>query len=248
MNLTAVSSFIEDVQTLKTPGDVQIAFEEFLQARGFHHFACCSHIDYAAPPSGSVFVDNYPDEWAHYFVANRLERYDPVLAYCRQKLVGFNWSDPGLIRSMNQKQADIMFRAAGFGLRLGHTIPFHYQDHHPASLSVSGSPDAMQKENIYAIQLVAPYLYQKLYEIGRSPGGLKDRPKVKLSDLEFKCLIFAAQGKSDWDIAQICDLTTGSVAHALGRVRAKFGVSSRVQATVHALHNGYLDFHTIMNP
>lgn len=248
MNLSAVSSFIADVQSLRTASDVQTASEAFLRKRGFQHFACCSHTDYSCPPSGAVFIDNYPDEWAAYFVSERLERHDPVLAYCRRQLVGFNWSDPRLIRSLNQKQADILFRATRFGLKLGHTIPFHYRDHYPASLSVSGTADAMQKENIYAVQLVAPYLYQKLYEIGRADNALKEQPKAKLSDLEYKCLVFAAQGKSDWDIAQICGLTTASVAHALGRVRAKFGVSSRVQATVHALHNGYLDFPSILNP
>lgn len=246
--MNAVTSFIADVQNMGTTSDVHIAFEDFLKTCGFRHFACGSHVDSTQQPSGSVLIENYPDEWAEHYREQQLYLSDPTLSYCRQKLTGFSWSDADFTRSLTQAQAEMLLEVGRFGVKLGHTIPFHFSGHFPASLTVAGTADAMQQENILAVQLIAPFLYQKLYEIERSRHGQGQKPTVRLSDLEYKCLVFAAQGKSDWDIAQICGLTTSSVAHALERMRKKFGVSSRVQATVHALHHGYLEFHTIMNP
>lgn len=246
MDLTAVSDFIADTHCLESVSDVHYALDEFLKRRGFHNFACCSHVDFAHQPPGSIVMQNYPDEWAWYFREHGLTRYDPVITHCRRSLTGFNWSDPGLIQNLTQKEAEVLSRGAKFGIKLGHTIPFRYAGHFPASLSVVGKPEAMEHENIYTVQLIAPFLYQKLYEIERSAHGLQRNPHANLSQLEYGCLVLAAQGKSDWTIARISGVSTHSVAHALKRVRQKFGVSSRIQAVVHALHKGYLDFSDII--
>jgi len=68
--------------------------------------------------------------------------------------------------------------------------------------------------------------------------SLLSAPRTRLSKRERECLLLAAQGKSDWAIAELLGLSERTAHHAIERAKHKYGVSTRVQAIVHAIAAG----------
>ncbi len=71
-----------------------------------------------------------------------------------------------------------------------------------------------------------------------SEASILSTPKTRLSKRERQCLLLAAQGKSDWAIAEMLDLSDRTVHHAIERAKNKYGVVTRVQAVVYAIAEG----------
>lgn len=62
---------------------------------------------------------------------------------------------------------------------------------------------------------------------------------------ERECLVFVAQGKSDWAISQILGISESAVNRTIERAKKRLGVASRTQAIVRALHTGEISLYEI---
>ena len=59
-------------------------------------------------------------------------------------------------------------------------------------------------------------------------------------------MIWAARGKSDWEIARILGLAEDTVTEYLKRARQRYGVSKRTMLAVHALFDGAISFADVL--
>jgi LuxR family quorum-sensing system transcriptional regulator CciR len=67
-------------------------------------------------------------------------------------------------------------------------------------------------------------------------------PPPRLTDRQRDCVVLAARGKSDWEIARILGISHQTVIQYLKRARARYGVASRTLLAVHALFDGTIAF------
>jgi DNA-binding CsgD family transcriptional regulator len=112
--------------------------------------------------------------------------------------------------------ASIAFVIGGVRIRLAHT-----------HRSREADDDQPLPEPLPGISLEAP-----------SPV----RPRVKLSDRQRECLIYAARGKSDSVIAQLLDIKPKTVNQHIEAAKRKYKVASRAQLIVEALYDSQIDF------
>ena len=92
---------------------------------------------------------------------------------------------------------------------------------------------------LQATHAARPYLPTALTDHSQiSEMSLLSAPRTRLSKRERECLLLAAQGKSDWAIAELLGLSERTAHHAIERAKHKYGVSTRVQAIVHAIAAG----------
>jgi DNA-binding CsgD family transcriptional regulator len=65
---------------------------------------------------------------------------------------------------------------------------------------------------------------------------------VQLTDRKRECVIWAARGKSDWEIARILGISDQTVIEHLKHARERYGVGRRTLLAVHALFDGTIGF------
>src|SRR5690606_33217446 len=67
-------------------------------------------------------------------------------------------------------------------------------------------------------------------------------PQSRLTDRQRDCVVWAARGKSDWEIARILGLSHETVIQYLKRARERYGVTKRTMLVIHTLFDGTISF------
>ncbi len=76
--------------------------------------------------------------------------------------------------------------------------------------------------------------------------SLDDDPAPVLTDRQRDCLLWAARGKSDWEISRILGVGQETVIRHLKQARERYGVSKRTSLAIRALFDGTLTFTDIL--
>lgn len=92
------------------------------------------------------------------------------------------------------------------------------------------------------------------FEVGRRIVQKADKArKVKtgcssqqLTSRQRDCLVLAAKGKSDTDIAQLLGISSRTVHHHIEVAKGHFGMSTRIQLVVYTLSVGLLAFDEVL--
>lgn len=212
------------------------AFQKALETLGFQFFACCSHVDPANPPRGSVMYHNYPAVWTKAFSESKLYEIDPVLKFAEQTLVPFFWDAPRFHAQLTPLQREILAAGGTLGLTRGFTIPIHVPwepDVPSASCSLVPATDTINRRSCFAAQLlVAPF-----YEAARLAFAPRNTlaAKIRFSRRERECLELAAQGRTDWEAGRILRISESTVRTYIERAMHRLGALTRNQAIAQAL-------------
>lgn len=208
------------------------AFGAFAQRFGFHCFT------YAVFRAGGVlcFQSSFPAEWRERYLARGYDRVDPVVRATFQRALPFSW-DEACRAGVEPAQQRIFDEAREFGLWRGLTVPVRESGGDVAVVSLAAGRERSVPGGIPGgdpVHLGALHLHEALL---RRDGGRKDvrGPDPDLSLDERECLLWAARGKSAWDVAGILDLSEDDV-HRHGRsAMAKMGVATKAQALARAI-------------
>jgi len=232
--------FIDECERSQELAILSSLFGQAIRQLGFRHFACLSHVDPLHPPAGSIVLLDYPRDWVDLFSQRQLERIDPVFVYADRSARPFHWSDPAFVQSLDARQCAILGAAAGLGLRDGYTIPLHAPGALPASCSLVPDCDRLDRATYRLAHLMAAYLHQAGMprQLSRSAHGLTAR--------ERQCLELAAQGKSDWVIAQILGIGERTAHKHIEHAKRRLGVASRTQAIIQALFSHAISFGDVL--
>jgi len=222
------------------------AFQTKLENLGFRYFACCSHVDPSKIPPGAVVLHNYPEAWSRTFIERKLHAVDPVLQYAERALVPFMWDTPEFLCQVTPLQMGILAEATDLGIERGFTIPIHLpwtMGSLRASCSLIPDSDAVEPRHFYAAQLMAMYLYAAA---SRGKAPMKSGIQKRLSQRERQCLEYAARGKSDWEIGQLLSISEHTAHAYIEHCKQKLGVSTRIQAVIHALESRQVSFGDVL--
>lgn len=180
----------------------------------------------------AALISDYPIAWTDRYLKRHYERLDPVIMSARIRHEPFEWGFDAGDGKMNAAQAKLFDEASEYGICCGLTIPIH--DAHGSMAAVTFASDKRCRifrnsiaRNRRVLQLMAMMLHahirQKLWH-GYNRNG------KRLSQREWQCLRWAAEGKSAWAIARILGISDATVRFHLANVRKKLDVSSVRQA------------------
>ncbi|MDR5729903.1 MAG: LuxR family transcriptional regulator, partial [Terriglobia bacterium] len=223
-----------------SPAQLAAQLLKRIEPLGFRHFACCSHVDPSDPPPETVMLHNYPEAWVRTFSEARLYEIDPVLRRAGSSRVPFFWDTAFACDRLSGPQRRVLAEAAGYGLIHGYTIPLQ-ASWLPGTLRVSFSvipdSDRIDPTSYVTVELLAKYLYlfsARTHELGFGAA------RIELSVRERQCLDLVAQGKTDWEAAQILGLSKSTVHTYVESAKGKLGVATRQQAAMYALTTGQI--------
>lgn len=69
---------------------------------------------------------------------------------------------------------------------------------------------------------------------------------VALSPRQLDCIALVAQGKSDWEIAQILGLSRDTVHEYVEAARRRYGVRRRTQLVLRVVRDGHLNIDALL--
>ncbi len=245
--LDVVQGFIERGEA-GAPSAERLAgdFPKALEALGFRHFACCSHVDPLNPPPHAVVMHNYPAAWERHFSEAKLHEIDPVLRRAERCPLPFFWDAVFKAEPLTRSQRGVLAEAARLGLAHGYTAPLHLSwlpGILRASCSVVPDSSRIDPRNYPMVDALATYLYALLC---RTRAPLRIASPCHLTQRERECLTLAALGKSDWDIGHILNLGECTVHTHIERAKRRVGACTRMQAAVLALMSGEIAFGDVM--
>ena len=239
--LSVADRFQKVLCSAKDLGQIAGALEEFSEAVGFQHFALTHHLDFATAPGDGIRLHNYPVQWQEWFDERSLGRQDPIHRASHVAAFGFTWSTVPRLISLTRGDHEILQRACRIGIGDGFTVPAHVPGEVNGSCSFAvGSGDRLPEEHLLLAQLVGGLAFEAARKISR-PRRSSYRTPV-LTDRQRDCILWAARGKTDWEIACILGISHETVIQHLKHARERYGVRKRAHLAVMALFDGSICF------
>jgi LuxR family transcriptional regulator, quorum-sensing system regulator CciR len=234
-----VDSFVRDVSEIDSENELADALEALTGELGLRYFALTHHAD-VRRTSAAIRLHNYPSGWAEWFDEQQLGTVDPVHRASQLTCVGFCWSKVPDMIPLTSRDRSILAAARREGIGDGFTVPANVPGEVHGSCSFATLPgEALPHDSLGLLQLAGSFAF----EAARRIRHVRDMPALpRLTDRQRECVVWAARGKSDWEIARILGVSHETVIRHLKQARERYGVAKRTLLTVHALFDGSIAF------
>lgn len=246
-----VEAFVRTAKSQTRMGDLAELLSDATDCMGFDYVALVHHVHFTTPEAATqaVQVVRYPDDWHAVVAARGYFTDDPVLAACQRSAAAFLWSELPKILHMTSRQKEIMTSANACGLEEGFTVPVNVPGEFMGSCSFGLAPGhAAPRESLPAAQYIGCFAFEaarRIQRIEQSPArGEEVLPR--LTQRQFDCVVLAAQGRSDWHIAQLLGISRDTVHQHMEDAKKRYGVASRTQLVVRALYESQITFADIL--
>ncbi len=215
----------------------QVAYVNFQHSAELMEAAASDKTEDGQPAARRTIT--YGDDWIEFYGREGYFDDDVLfdLALTNQRPI--SWDQVQNSFDLTKRQQQIFDAGFDAGHRFGVTIPFHGPLGRVATLSISTSGTQADIPNdpvkVYALSAQFHAMFDAL-------AGSDEivPPPPRLSEREYECLSWAAQGKSNRDIAQIIGVSDPTVQFHMSNVMKKLKVSSRVSAVFEASRLGLL--------
>ena len=241
-----IEAFVREAGTVPSQACLSELLAEISREMGFSFFALTHHVDMRQANRPAVRLHNYPGGWEDYFEEQSLGRSDPVHRASQLTTVGFAWSRlPGMIE-LTRKDHEVLEEAKLRGIGDGFTVPAHVPGEINGSCSfaaAAGTP--LPEKQLAQAQLVGAFAFEAARRLARIREA-EIAPLPRLTDRQRDCVVWAARGKSDWEISRILGVSHETVIQHLKQARERYGVTKRTLLAVHALFDGTISFVDIL--
>lgn len=237
------SDYIETLGQVESIEELHGVCSSFCEGYGFSHFLYGARIPTSFVKPKICIVNSFPDAWWGHYKEQGYMGVDPVLAECSKSSLPLNWKSLHALEKKNAQAARFMNEARTFGLESGISFPLHSAQGEFALLTLSSAENSQQSEKRIAESL--PFAHTFAAYVHEAARRLVDvevhpLPSIRLSAREKECLLWAAEGKTAWEISQILKIAERTVIFHLQNAAAKLGVSSRQQTIAKAVAFGLI--------
>lgn len=230
---------MEELHKANGHSHIQQVIATLCRECGFDHYfyGVLIPTSYTRP---SIFIlSNQPDEWRARYNDMGYLTIDPTASYCMENIAPALWQTIQPNAPTSSKARKMFLEAADFGIVDGVSFPIHTIGHEIAMLSLSYSKTGARKilQHIPQCHLFATYLHEAVIRFlpdlttGKSPD---------LTEREKECLLWTAEGKTGWEIAQILNISERTVVFHLNNATKKMDVINRQHAVAKAISHGYI--------
>lgn len=244
--LAIAEAFVDNARLAKNEDDLLAALMRCCGDMGVRYFALSHHVDFSKPGLAGLRLHNYPAAWQNWFDENRLGASDPVHRASHVSSIGFPWSAVPRMIKLTPADQSVLSQAHLIGIGDGFTVPAHVPGEVNGSCSFAmdrGEP--FPAELRYVAQLIGGFSFEAARRIGRIRDILAD-PCRTLTDRQRECVLWAARGKTDFEISVILEISQDTVIQHLKHARERYGVQKRALLAVRALFDGLISFTDIL--
>lgn len=240
-----VEWFLDAIAVVGDVDALAMILGEMTDRMGFGHFALTHHANMADAPNNLIRLHNYPEAWVDYFDRHRLSLSDPVHRASHRTSAGFRWNAVPELIQMTPGDLRLLDLAHEHGLADGFTVPANVVGEATGSCSFAIAPgDELPTDALQWAQLAGIAAFEgarRIWLAGMAPPG----PRPRLTDRQRDCLIWAARGKTAWEIGRILGITEETAVRHLKQARERYGVDKQTSLLIRALFDGIISFSDI---
>jgi LuxR family quorum sensing-dependent transcriptional regulator len=173
-----------------------------------------------------ILFQHFPEEWAARYNDRGYVFRDPIVHRLQHDRNAFEWRDAYASCSSSEDVALIQGEASEFGLKVGFVIPVSTLDGGVTAVSFGGRHSDVGPEHRATLSFVATYAVGNFLHFRES----RDRILERITAREFDCLLWSAEGKTDWEISVILGISKSTVAKHILSAREKLGAVNKGHA------------------
>ena len=181
-----------------------------------------------------VVPDGFRDNYSH----ERLYLVDPNVAHMRTTLEPFRFSDAFQIQGKSEGRERFMQILRSYNMADGVMIPVGRTANIPTCVWLAGKNPDLDGDALQLIQLISLYAASKAQSYFRHH---KDDSEPILTAREREVLVWAAHGKSAWEIGSILQIAKRTVDEHTQTAARKLGAANKTQAVALALLRRLID-------
>ncbi|MGF1614684.1 MAG: autoinducer binding domain-containing protein [Gammaproteobacteria bacterium] len=223
----------------ETLEDLHSTCSKVCEALGFDYFLYGAQFPTSLIKPQVAIISGFPSQWWQHYKACGYMKIDPTLTHCAKRLTPLLWKDIGVRKEDTPPLArQLMIEAQDHGLKSGVSFPAHAGGGESAILSLVSQDEHKTAEAriINALptgQLITGYIHESARRIFAN----KALPiaKAQLTPREKECLLWAAEGKTTWETAQILNISERTVVFHIQNASLKLNVSNRQHAIARAV-------------
>jgi LuxR family transcriptional activator of bioluminescence operon len=240
-------SLFESLLNCNTVEELHTSTTAIARQMGFEHFLYGVQVNTSLTRPYRFILSCYPEAWRKHYDEEGYANIDPTVSHCAKTSIPIIWKNEIF---KGRKEARVRSEAKDCGLVSGASFSVHGGCGEAAMLSLSTSRESREaQDDILAVmgkaQLLTCYLHEAVQRIVLSKGPVPLK-KINLTEREKECLLWAAEGKTGWEIANIVSISERTVTFHLQNAAQKMGVVNRQQAISRALSMGLIEPHTIL--
>jgi DNA-binding CsgD family transcriptional regulator len=239
--MTDINLF-ESLLTCSSVEDLHTDTTAIAREMGFEHFLYGVQVNTSLTRPYRFILSCYPEAWRKHYDAEGYANIDPTVSHCARTSIPIIWKNEIF---KGRKEARVRSEAKDSGLVSGASFSVHGGRGEVAMLSLATSRESREaQDDIVAMmgqaQLLTCYLHEAVQRIVLSKGPVPLK-KINLTEREKECLLWAAEGKTGWEIANIVSISERTVTFHLQNASQKLGVVNRRQAISRALSMGLIE-------
>ena len=147
---------------------------------------------------------------------------------------------------LTRADEDVLGRARREGIGDGFTVPAHIPGEASGSCSFATSPgNDLPETALPAVQLIGAFAFEAARRLNRVRDVAPGKPPI-LTDRQRDCVLWAARGKTAWEVAKILGLSEETVIQHLKLARERYEVPKQSLLAVWALFDGLITFSDIL--
>jgi LuxR family transcriptional regulator, quorum-sensing system regulator BjaR1 len=189
--------------------------------------------------SQHLLASAYPPAWRDRYIERGYVYIDPVVRRLKRDLAPFLWSEAApFIQEEHSAQVKTLFGEAGeFQLKAGFTVPLLTLEGAAATVAFGGETVDAPPEAFGMIAMISTFAVARAIDLRDRE---RKRMRAKLTPREVECLKWAADGKSEWEISAILNVSEHTADKHLANAHRKLKASSRAQAVANAIRWGLI--------
>jgi len=243
--LAIISAFEQRAKQVLTLDHLSFLVDSVVRQFGFRWFALLHNVDLVRRSKRALMVTTYPANWLDEIIERGLYLDDPIHAACVKTPSGLTWDRIGEYIKPSERQISTLEKGGDHGLKSGFTMPIRMADEPVAMFTVARADEKpVGSEDVMAARLIGTVAFDQARTILGEDRIIYEH--VHLSGRQLDCIALVAQGKSDWEIAEILSLKRDTVHEYVETVRKRYGVRRRAQLVLRAVRDGHLNIDTLL--
>jgi LuxR family transcriptional regulator, quorum-sensing system regulator BjaR1 len=187
---------------------------------------------------GHAIFGNYPREWLERYLARHYISKDPIVLRTRANANPFFFDEAAPFTVADPEARRIAEEAREFNLAQGFACAMQTLDGQMVGFTVAGRHFETDPDMRGVLTLIASYAIGRAIALQQESSN--QSKKIPLSPREREALQWAAEGKADWEIGEVMNISEHGADKHMRSVRAKLGVINRTQAVAEAIRRGLI--------
>lgn len=235
MTLKVLCDAVDALENARDTDELRVEMKKFARAMGFDTFTYVLNLSIPSLKAQRFVLNAFPDAWLNRYVSAEYFKIDPLFKHAQTTSLPAIWNDQMFHQG---RSAEFWEEARAFGLGDGVSFSIHDQPGVKGLFSIARDQamdlnDAGLAELIGRGQLFAGLVHHAVVRL-ELPNMLPEQ-QTTLTTREQECLMWAAEGKTAWEIGQILGITERTAVFHINNVVQKLGASNKTQAIVRAV-------------